>query len=213
MKKISDDYHVHYEEKRLWEQTRWLGVPIWKNPCDLLIFQELIFKVKPEVIIETGTKFGGSAVFFASVLKLMHCDGKVITMDPIDQLGNDFYDVPISIRGNIRINLVDSLNEHMLQLAYMHAFNKRTMVVLDSWHSEDHVLKELEAYHKFVSVGSYLVVEDTHINNPIKWNHSNGGPGAAVKRFLTKHTNFEVDRDCEKLVWTFNPGGFLKRMY
>ena len=78
--KICDNFHKLYEEKRIWEQTTWLGVPIWKFPFDAFIIQELIFKIKPDYIIETGTNFGGSSLFYASILELLN-HGEVITID------------------------------------------------------------------------------------------------------------------------------------
>jgi cephalosporin hydroxylase len=212
VKKISDEFHIHYEENRLWEHTHWLGVPIWKNPCDLLILQELIHKVRPEIIVETGTKFGGSALFFASIFELMGSNGKVITIDIDPRVSKEYYGVSSNIRNRIISHRANSLDEAVVSLIHEHTVGRKTMVVLDSWHSEEHVYAELEAYHSVVDVGSYLVVEDTHINNPIKWRHINRGPGAAVERFLIEHPNFEVDRDCEKLMWTFCPGGFIKRI-
>ena len=101
MKKISDEFHIHYEENRLWEHTHWLGVPIWKNPCDLLILQELIHKVRPEIIVETGTKFGGSALFFASIFELMGSNGKVITIDIDPRVSKEYYGVSSNIRNRI----------------------------------------------------------------------------------------------------------------
>jgi len=212
MEKISDKYHLYYNDNKLWEQTKWLGVPIWKNPCDLLVLQELLFKIKPQVIIETGTKFGGSALFFASMLELMEIDGKVITMDIENFVGKEYFDANETLRMKIILHKVSSLNKYMIEFARECSHNKRTMVVLDSWHSEEHVLKELEAYHEMVSVGSHLIVEDTHINNPVEWPWENRGPGAAVEQFLIEHPNYEVDRDCEKLIWTFNPGGWIRRI-
>ena len=87
------------------------------------------------------------------------------------------------------------------------------MVFLDSWHSEEYVFAELNEYKRFVTPGSLIIVEDTHINNPVKWEHKDEGPAMAVERFLIENHNFVADYRCEKLIFTFNPGGYLRRMY
>ena len=209
MGKVSDEYHIHYEENKLWKKTKWLGVPIWKNPCDLLILQELIYEIKPDYIIETGTSFGGSAYFFATVLDMMG-HGHVLTIDTDDSKFR-LKNLRQNARNRVTHLIGNSTDKWIVDQVRKECAGLKNIVILDSWHSEEHVYKELEVYHKFVPVDSYLIVEDTHIGNPIWWRHENRGPGAAVERFLIEHSNFERDYECEKLIFTFNPGGFLKR--
>jgi len=206
--KISDPYHIYFEENRLWENITWLGVPMWKLPNDAMIIQEIIYETKPEAIIETGTGFGGSTLFYASILKLMG-GGKVLTIDVRD----DF-------KRRLKFNMVDwvlpfigsSIDPDMVKGISELVEGRSTMVILDSFHSEEHVSKELEIYADLVSVGNYLIVEDTHVGgNPVEWEYGEG-PMGAVKRFLEKDKRFEVDKSREKLVMTFNPSGFLRKI-
>lgn len=208
---ISDQYHIHYEEKRLWEGTRWLGVNIQKNPCDMVIMQELIFKIKPSLIIETGTSSGGSALFFASILELIG-NGQVISVDKnLEKVSFDYVD---SLMCGKRITFLtgESIDPHIISSIEKY-IDGPVIVFLDSWHSEEYVAKELEIYSKFVTVDSYIVVEDTHIGNPIKWKYKDLGPKAAVDSFLANNSKFVIDHECEKLLFTFNPSGYLKRIY
>ena len=206
--KVSDDYHIYFEKYRLWENITWLGVPMWKLPNDAMIIQEIIYETKPEAIIETGTGFGGSTLFYASILKLMG-GGKVLTIDVRD----DF-------KRRLKFNMVDwvlpfigsSIDPDMVKGISELVEGRSTMVILDSFHSEEHVSKELEIYADLVSVGNYLIVEDTHVGgNPVEWEYGEG-PMGAVKRFLEKDKRFEVDKSREKLVMTFNPSGFLRKI-
>ncbi len=208
---ISDDYHIYYEENRLWETTNWLGVNIQKNPCDLLIIQELIFNIKPDLIIETGSNKGGSALFFASLCELIG-HGNVISVD-INLENVQFEEIDKNTFGE-RIKFISGKSVDpktvisVFKEIVMNGYEK-IIVFLDSWHSEDYVYEEIEIYKHFVSENSYLVVEDTHIFNPIVWKHKDLGPGRAVERFLLENKNFIQDRKCERLSFTFNPGGFL----
>lgn len=209
--KCVDEFHTWYEKSRTWEQTKWLGVPFWKLPFDAFVMQELICKIKPDCIIETGTGLGGSSVFYASILEMIG-HGKVITVD-IDgrkQLWKDCTNMEILSR--IRFIWGSSIDKSTLSKinSFIHP-NQTIMVILDSWHSYEHVLQELEMYYPFVTRSSYLIVEDTHVSgHPIEWKWGKG-PYEAVEDFLKKHQNFEIDQECEKHLMTFNPRGFLKR--
>lgn len=215
-KRISDKFHTYYEDNRLWENTTWLGVPSWKLPFDAWIIQELIWKVKPDLIIETGTGKAGSAVFYSSIMYCMGINGYVVTVDVERADRQLLQEIPFHLYRKIAFYTGDSTDPDIVKEIKNSwvAAARRVIVLLDSWHSEEHVLKELEMYSDFVTVGSYLVVEDTHVGpppgNPVIWKYA-GGPGSAVKKFLEKSDNFCVDESCEKLVFTFNPGGYLRR--
>ncbi len=206
--RVSDPYHIYFEENRLWENITWFGVPMWKLPNDIIIIQEIIFETKPEAIIETGTGYGGSALFYASILKLIG-RGKVLTVDVRDDF-KKYKD----------LNLVDyvlpfigsSTDASIVRRIKELTDGRSTMVILDSFHSERHVFDELILYANLVSVGNYLIVEDTHMNgNPVPWEYDEG-PMGAVKKFLKNDKRFEIDKSREKLIMTFNPNGFLKRI-
>ena len=209
IQKNIDAFHIHYEQNRIWEKTKWLGVSMFKLPFDAFIIQELIYRIKPDYVIETGTGKGGSAVFYASILELIG-KGTVITIDidPSFNLNN--------IQNNLRSRIIqitgDSVSHQVLTKVEAFAAGEESLVLLDSWHAFDHVLKELELYSQFVSVGSSLIAEDTHINNPVPWEYEDGGPMEAVKKFLSTRDDFIVDKDCEKYGMTFNPDGWLRRM-
>lgn len=206
--RISDPYHIHFENNRLWENLTWLGVPMWKLPNDAMIIQEVIYETKPEIIIETGTGRGGSALFYASILQLIG-KGEVLTIDIEYKRSSDYHNLFVNRRVTQIIG--QSTHSSIIERARKFSSNKSTMVILDSFHSEEYVLEELNLYADFVSVGNYLIVEDTHVNgNPIEWKYK-GGPMEAVKKFLKKDTRFEVDKSREKLILTFNPDGFLRR--
>jgi cephalosporin hydroxylase len=205
-------FHIHYEEERLWEKTSWLGVPAWKLPFDAWIIQELIYKVKPDYIIETGTGHGGSALFYASICELLG-KGKVITIDIEDKRSAYCEDTQEIADKRIIFLLGSSIDSITISSIYytLHP-DAKVMVLLDSWHTKDHVLAEMILYSPLVSIGSYLIVEDTHVNgNPVPWDYGEG-PMEAVKEFLSNEDDFVIDKDCEKLMFTFNPNGYLRRV-
>lgn len=211
MNKICDDFHKLYEAKRIWKNTTWLGIPIWKFPFDAFIIQELIYKIKPDYVIETGTNFGGSALFYASILELIGA-GTVITIDKekkeilLSEVAKWLFDTRI-----IRL-IGDSVSDEIIKQVYSYASGKKNIVILDSWHSKEHVLKELNLYSQLVPVGSYIIIEDSHVNNhPVPWQWGEG-PYEAVQEFLKSNNTFAIDKNCEKLLITYNPNGFLRRV-
>ena len=196
--KIIKDFHdLYYESSCIggtWKNTNWLGVPIQKCPLDCWIYQELLFKIKPDIIIETGTKVGGSALFFASILDLMG-HGEIITID-IDR------GTKVPKHDRITYLWASSVDEEVTKFIEPRIKDKKVFVILDSDHSKEHVLKELEIYSKFISLDSYIIVEDTNTQGPLE----------AVLEFMNKTKNFTIDRSCEKFYLSFAPYGFLKRI-
>lgn len=211
--KISDEFHIWYEKERIWEKSQWLGVETWKLPFDAWIFQELICNIEPDFIVETGTGFGGSAIFYASILELLG-HGQVITVDIENKV--HLKNVIALKLFNKRVTFLKgrSLDFEVFNFIHQKVDNAKVMVVLDSWHTKEYVLQEMNLYEQLVSIGSYLVVEDTHINgHPVPWEHGDG-PMEAVQEFLTYKRNwsFVIDKiDCEKFGMTFNPSGWLRR--
>lgn len=186
------------------QQTYWLGVPLQKSPLDCWVYQEIIAELRPDLIVETGTDLGGSALFFASI-----CDaighGRVLSID--------IRRAPALKHERIRFIEGDSTSDEVLtEVQTATRKSARTMVVLDSDHSKAHVGRELDRYCEFVTVGSYLVVEDTNVNgHPVMPEHG-PGPFEAVLEFLREHPEFQVDRSREKFLLTYFPGGYLKRI-
>jgi cephalosporin hydroxylase len=218
MRAAVDAYHKFYEKQRLWQNTKWLGVPCWKLPFDAFIIQDIIYEIKPDYIIETGTAYGGSALFYASILEaISDIVGTVLTIDI--ELKHDLYkpNVKKSVRDRIKYIGGGSTNEQVVKeisriVNLTDTWMTKNIVILDSWHSYDHVRKELDLYAPFVSVGSYMIVEDTHVSgHPVEWEWGKG-PFEAVEDFLKTNDNFEVDYDREVYFMTFNPGGYLKRI-
>ncbi|MCC6394327.1 MAG: class I SAM-dependent methyltransferase [Bryobacterales bacterium] len=201
------DFHLWYynQSNRTWNNSRWMGVPVWKMPLDMWIYQEILFDVKPDVLIECGTWKGGSALFFAGMFDLIR-KGRVITVDIQAQPKLPSHPRITYITGSSTLQrTVDDVHRLLKP-------NEKVMVVLDSDHSKSHVLEEMRLYGRFVSPGSYLVVEDTNVNGHPILPGFGPGPMEAVEAFLATHKNFTVDTSREKFGFTFNPRGFLRRV-
>jgi cephalosporin hydroxylase len=207
--KIVNDFQRLYFDAYLlgktWSEAYWNGIPIFKNPADLWVYQELIYDLKPDFIIETGTCAGGSAHYLASMCELFG-KGQVITIDLIKHLkGQPAHDRLTYLVGSSTSQAIDD------QLKTMIPEGSTVMVVLDSDHRGPHVLDELRLYAKFVTPGSYMIVEDSYLNGrPAKPNFG-PGPAEAIEQFLEETDEFYVDREKEKFLSTFNPGGYLRK--
>ncbi len=200
-------FHVlyYYSGQRTWQNTYWLGMPVLKSAPDLWVLQEIIFFTRPDVIIETGTFLGGSALFMASICESMN-HGRVITIDIADFPGKPRHPRITYLLGSSTSPEIAAQVKNLIQP------QEKVMVVLDSDHSKDHVLRELNIYGKLASKDTFLIVEDTHVNGrPVDFWHG-PGPGEAVQEFLRNNNDFVVDRGPEKLFLTFNPRGYLRRV-
>jgi cephalosporin hydroxylase len=203
---LVDNFHRLYYDGReqTWGNTFWLGHRVLKCPLDLWIYQEILHEVRPELIIETGTYLGGSALFLASICDLLG-NGEVVTIDADRREGRPEHPRITYLTGS-------STSRSIVKNVRDRARGKSpVMVILDSDHRRQHVTNELAAYAPLVTPGSYLVVEDTNINgHPVDSNHG-PGPYEAVQEFLAHSDRFARDPSREKLLLTFNPGGFLNR--
>lgn len=203
----------------------WMGRPIIQYPQDIVAMQELIWSVQPDLIIETGIAHGGSLIFSASMLELnATCGGP----RDAEVLGVDI-DIRAHNREAIeahpmfkRISMIQGSSiapEIIEQVQARAADRQRVLVCLDSNHTHDHVLAELEAYAPLTSVGSYCVVFDTVIEDmpadmfPDRpWGPGNN-PRTAVWKYLESHPEFEIDKNIEnKLLITVAPDGYLQRV-
>ncbi len=190
---------------RTWEDTRWLGHRIQKFPGDVWVYQEILAELRPDWIIETGTNYGGSAYYLASICDLLG-HGQVVTVD---------VDAKPHLPQHERITYVQGSStapEVLGRLREMTAGAATVLVVLDSDHSYEHVSDELRALNELVTLGSYLIVEDTNIaGHPVVRGLARG-PYEATQEFLAANPHFELDLAREKFMMTFNPGGYLKRI-
>ncbi len=200
---------MHYDS-RVYKNTEWLGVLTAQNPCDMWVLQEIIFNLKPDFIVETGTLYGGSSLFFAMMLAQVNENGKVITVDIKPRIEKaSRFDV---FQKRVEVITGDSASPAVVDRIAQQVKGRKVLVTLDSLHTKEHVLKELKLYSKLVSEDSYLIVQDTNVNgNPVEPEHG-PGPMEAVKEFLSENKDFEIDRSMEKHMLTYYPSGYLKRI-
>lgn len=188
-----------------WNSAKYMGVKMLKNPLDMQLFQEIIHEIKPGLIIETGTAWGGSALYFAHLLDQLS-SGKVLSID-IENLRAEYPRHP-------RITYLSGLSSvHPKVLQEVQEYVKPccpTMVILDSDHSQKHVLAELNAYAKFVSPGSYLIVEDTNINGHPVFHDYGDGPQEALDLWLPHNKEFKED-EARKTHYLFSFNTYLKK--
>lgn len=201
-------------------QTTWFGEPVLQLPQDMFALQEIIFKTRPQFIVELGVAWGGSVLFYSTLMSLL--GGKKI-------IGIDIY-IPDDLKERIfgfgelskRIELLDGSSIKQTTVTRVKEViggSKDVMVILDSNHSHTHVLKELELYSPLVGVGQYLVCSDTVVEDlpiqthrPRPWGPGNN-PKTALNEFMKNTSDFELDKCIEnKLLLTCQPGGYLKRV-
>lgn len=204
---VADAFAILYHAKgdQTFNSLRWFGTPVQKNPMDLWIYQEMISEIRPDVIVECGTYKGGSAYYMAHLMDLVG-KGRVITIDIEKHAGLPSHPrIEYLLGSSTDLKIVDKVRQSI-------GPHDTVMVFLDSDHSKTHVSKEMELYHSLVTPGSYLVVEDTDLNgHPILPKHG-PGPMEAAEEFLKGNSDFEVDVSREKLLVSFNPRGYLKRI-
>lgn len=188
-----------------WKDTRWMGVPIWKLPLDMWVYQEMLFELKPDVIIETGTAYGGSALYLAHLCDLMK-KGRVVTVDIKDYPGRPQHPrIEYVMGSSIDEALIEKIKSGIKP-------GEKVLVILDSLHRKDHVLRELELYGELVSPGSYMILEDTYLNGHPVYPNFGPGPMEALLEYVPKHPEFEIDNSREKYFVTWNPKGYLKKL-
>lgn len=195
----------------------WLGIPVIQHPQDIMAWQEILWKVQPDLVVETGVAHGGSLLLSASILELIG-KGRVLGVD-IDIRPHNRAAIEAHKLAH-RIDLIQgsSIDQATADAVYAHAKDaKRVLVVLDSNHTHEHVLRELELYSPLVKKDSYLLVYDTAIEDcpadafPDRPWGKGDNPKTAVWEFLKHNKRFEVDRDIEdRLVVSAAPEGYLR---
>jgi cephalosporin hydroxylase len=225
LKDVSQEWMNKVNAKKYSYHFEWMGRPIIQYPQDIMAMQELIWQVQPDLIIETGIAHGGSLIFFASMLELnAACGGS----QDAEVLGIDI-DIRAHNREAIeahpmfrRISMIQGSSIAPEIIAQVHAKaanKKRILISLDSNHTHDHVLAELQAYASLTSIGSYCVVFDTVIEDmpaemfPDRPWGPGDNPKTALRTYLTEHPEFEIDHTINnKLLISVAPDGYLKRV-
>ena len=235
LKRAAHDFMLESTQPKYSYNFVWQGRPIIQYPQDMVAMQELIWQIKPDLIIETGIAHGGSLIFSASLLALLdYCDAveQGQTLDPSRpqrrMLGIDI-DIRAHNRAAIeahpmasRIDMMQGSSTDPEIIARVHAHaagHQRILVCLDSNHTHDHALAELEAYAPLVTPGSYCVVFDTVIEDlpaemfPDRPWGPGDNPKTAVHEYLKTHPEFEIDKQIDhKLLISVAPDGYLKRL-
>lgn len=202
---ILDMFHHIYYESRVWEKTFYFGKNILKCPLDMWIYQEIFHEIRPDVLIESGTFHGGSALYYAHLFDIIN-NGKIYTIDI-----NSRDDYP----QHDRIDYINGSSTDLMvykNISEKFQTDTKVMVVLDSDHSMDHVYAEMKLWSNAVSVGSYMIVEDSNINgHPVRRDFG-PGPMEAINKFLDEDSRFVIDLSKEKFGLTQNPRGYLKKI-
>jgi len=208
--RIIDNFHQLFYDSQQWYSTTWLGIPTAQNPNDAWIHQEIIVRVKPDFILETGTWHGGSAVLWATILTEVNPAGRVITID-IKDYAAEAKNLPIA-QEKVDFLLGNSIDPAIVAEVEKRVRGKKVLVILDSNHSKNHVLAEMKAYAPLIPKDSYLIVQDTNINGHPVLKDFGPGPMEAVNEFLATNDQFLPDSNAERLMLTMHPKGYLKRV-
>lgn len=225
LRSLADQWLQHSMMKQYVYNFSWLGRPIIQSPQDIMALQEIIWNVKPDIIIETGIAHGGSLILSASMLTLLEACGEIengqvlgIDIDIREHNKKAIEAHPMSKK--ITMFQGSSIDKEMIEnVRQFIKKGKKILVCLDSNHTHEHVLAELKAYAPLVSVGSYCVVFDTLVQDmPSEfskerpWGKDNN-PKTAVWEYLRENDNFEIDKNIEnKILITVAPSGYLKRV-
>jgi cephalosporin hydroxylase len=219
LQEAAHSFNTESNKARYSYNFSWMGRPIIQYPQDMIAMQEIIWDIRPDLIIETGIAHGGSLIYYASLLELIG-HGEVLGID---------IDIRKHNRAEIekhpmvkRIHMIEgsSISNETIEKVKDHAKGKQKIIVcLDSNHTHEHVLEEMRTYSPFVNVGSYLIVFDTIVqhlpdnyipNRP--WGPGNN-PMTAVDEFLKWNNNFSTDESIDnKLLISVAPKGYLKRV-
>lgn len=204
-------------DNRLSYEIDWLGIPVIQTPEDLILIQELIFKIKPDFVIETGIAHGGGLIYYASLMELLN-KGKVIGVDiEIREHNRKVIEAHPLFK---RIEMIEgnSVAEKTIQeIRKRIPRNSKVIICLDSSHFKDHVLRELELYQDFIIPGCYIVVFDTVTSKMAEMGiadkkYVDNSPKEAVDTFLKRNDNFTIDKEFNKLYVSYNQNGYLKRI-
>lgn len=204
-------YHLWYYNNLVWQTIRWGGVHTFKSPCDMWNYQEIIFDLKPSLVIEFGTYYGGATLFFAQMLRSLGQKSKVFSVDVRHEIVDEVVKQDPAIELMLSSSAAPAVAERIIELRA--EYPGPVFVILDSDHTKQHVLNEMLLLRPLLQPGDYLVVEDSNINgHPVLpgWGE---GPYEALTEYLTQYPD-DYDRDqgrADKFGFTFAPNGFLVR--
>ena len=191
-------------QKRVMTSTTYFGVKALKNPLDAWVYQEIIFEFKPDVIVEVGNNWGGSTLALAHICDLLH-HGRVIGIDIIQDK------IPDEVRHHPRITLIEGdACESFETVNALISEEERVLVIEDSSHTYENTLNVLNTYASLIKPGEYFIVEDSICHHGLNVG-PNPGPYEAIEEFVASNSAFEIDRDRESFLVTWNPKGFLRR--
>ncbi|HDM08894.1 MAG TPA: cephalosporin hydroxylase [Desulfobacteraceae bacterium] len=198
---------IMHQKEIVFDKMTWMGTKIWKNPFDIWIYQEILHEIKPDVVIEIGSAYGGSTRYLADLLDLLG-NGMVVSIDIDRSKYHLEHKRVIALTGNSSDPGIISRVEEICS-------GKKTMIIQDGGHSKAQVLSDLENYSRFVSLNSYFIVEDGIVDlfyPEDGLGFSEQGPLAAIEEFVSRHPEFQVDESRERYLMTYNPKGFLRRI-
>ena len=210
---VADEYKFTYN-------FAWMGIPIIKFPNDMIVQQEIMSRIRPDLIIETGVAHGGSVIFSASIQQMLGIDGKVVGIDIDIREHNRIEMNKNPLMSRVVLYEGDSTSPEILEKVSKHVAEAECiLVVLDSHHSHEHVLKELNLYSQFVSKNSYVILPDTFIEFFPKGYYSKDrpwdvgdNPYTAMKEFLNSNSDFEIDSEfARKALISESIDGYLRR--
>jgi cephalosporin hydroxylase len=198
---------IRHQKEIVFDKVTWMGMPVWKNILDAWIYQEIIYEIKPDVIIEIGSRYGGSTLYLANLLDLLD-KGIVISIDKDRSVYHLEHDRVKVLTGSSSDPAIISEVDRLCK-------GKSALVIQDGAHHKEQVLEDLENYSKFVGINSYFIVEDGivdlfHPGDGLGFDQD--GPLKATEAFLRRHSDFICDKSRERYLLTYNPGGFLKRI-
>jgi cephalosporin hydroxylase len=200
-------FFTHLIEKTdNFDRQTWLGKPVWQNLFDLWVIQETLNEIRPALLIECGTNRGGSSYYFATLFDLLN-HGRVITID-VEKLHDVSHPrVTYLLGSSVSSGILNQVTRAVAET------DGPVMVLLDSDHSEAHVRQGMDCYHRFVTSGSFLMVQDGVIDTLRMFSVARPGPLKAIESFLKVHPEFEVDHErSNRYLITHSPKGWLRRI-
>ncbi len=200
------DYH---QREVVFDKVSWMGIPTLKNVLDLWIYQEILYRIRPDLVIEMGSFRGGSTLYLAHLLEQMNC-GRVLSVDLDHSRFEAEHPRIATLTGSTQ-------DPEIIAQVETQAAGQRVLIIHDADHSRETVLADLRAYADLVTPGSYFIVEDGIVDlfpaGTLLGDTLPGpGPLPAIREFLATDRRFVIDRDCERYRLTYNPCGYLKRI-